>query len=383
MRHLIIAFLFLTAAQTAAAEPAGLAPDGWSRSEQKSITVYKAPTGTEMMLFAEVPTTDTGPMAILQATAKSLATASGGRLDRSKMYFEDTMAVFEFEFANARTAMRGAAFGIEQPDGKTLGLIHIGEVGTRGFAARNAEAKTKMAALAAGTAPATDAPAPAEAEAAAPDTPSASDYSTGDLETVVFDIDYLGGVGGFTYPEYRPVYLFRDGSACKCGESAVEEVSLSEARAQHRSLVGQWRRAGGSYVIAYDDGSEETIDPEVSPPIPLPEDFALHGRYQAIGGGGNLAFGGNVLAAAVEDLAFFPDGSFGQSNFAGGATTNVTTWSKRGSAGTWNLDGPTLTLNYRDGRTVRTSLFYTARGATTGGMPDVLWIGGDSYTLED
>jgi hypothetical protein len=202
-------------------------------------------------------------------------------------------------------------------------------------------------------------------------------YSTGDVEAFVFDIDYTMGFGGMTIAEYRPVYLFKDGAACKCGALALEDLSSADDLPPHQT--GRWRSAGGGYAIAYADGSEETIAADTEPPVALPPGFMLDGRYRSISGGGNTALGGSFSTVAVKDLTFFTDGSFAQESVGGGTAPVVTAWSKRGAAGTWSVDGPTLTLSYRDGRTARTSLFHTAGGDRVGGMPQVLWIGGEGY----
>jgi len=202
------------------------------------------------------------------------------------------------------------------------------------------------------------------------------------IETVVFDLDYLYGLGGMATPEYEPVYLLEDGRACQCGKFAAGDLTEAVLSSIEPGRRGTWRRDGSGYRITYADGSKpEEVDGDLSLPLPLPNALDLVGRYQALGGGGNIAFGGDVMTAAVEDLTFFPDGSFTQANFSFGSTTIVTAWGKRGTAGTWALEGSDLTLEYRSGETVRTSVFFSEkRGRRNGSDPyGVLWIGGEDF----
>lgn len=215
--------------------------------------------------------------------------------------------------------------------------------------------------------------------------PAATATSSGPalaVAAVVFDLDYRYGLGGAVSAHYEPVFLLADGRACQCASFAPSDVTESVLAGVDAGHRGTWRRAGAGYVVTYDDDSDpEEVDGDLSAPTPLPRASALVGRYQAIGGGGNTSLGGSVMTAAVEDLTFFADGSFSQENFTMGSAPGATAWSKRGTAGTWALEGADLTLAYRDGQTRRTSVYYSEKaGRRDGSDPfGVLWIGGEDF----
>ncbi|MEL6878176.1 MAG: hypothetical protein AAGL68_08780, partial [Pseudomonadota bacterium] len=129
------------------------------------------------------------------------------------------------------------------------------------------------------------------------------------------------------------------------------------------------------------DGDTSELKPTVGPPRPLPGRNNLVGRYQAIGGGGNIALGGGTLTAQVKEFNFRSDGTFSHSSKKSASSGAGVGRSQSGSAGRWSLSGPTLTLTYRDGRTVRTSVFYSGsrKPGAKFGRYGVLWIGGDDY----
>ncbi len=202
------------------------------------------------------------------------------------------------------------------------------------------------------------------------------------VEHVVFDLDYTYGVGGAVIPEYTPVVLFGDGTACKCLESAIDEIDTQRIQRTSPNKVGTWRKSGRNYEVRWPGAKKaEILKPSVGPPEELPSARALQGRYQSISGGGNTALGGTVLTAAVDDLTFYRDGSFSQSNANLLSSGAGIASGKRGRAGTWTLNGSSLTLIYGNGETVRTTVFYSGKRKMTAsfGRYGVLWIGGENF----
>ena len=209
-----------------------------------------------------------------------------------------------------------------------------------------------------------------------------SNIKNADVERVLFDLDYNYGVGGGAYPVYSPVVLFANGVACKCLESAIDEIDVRRVQRNTPKKVGKWQKSGSNYQVSWPGAKKpEILKITVGPPVELPGVNALDGTYQSIGGGGNTAFGGNVQVADVQDLTFHNDGSFSQSNATLATSGAGTGWSKKGSTGSWTLSGSTLTLEYGDGKTVRTTVFYSKKRKSSAsfGRYGVLWIGGEDF----
>lgn len=211
---------------------------------------------------------------------------------------------------------------------------------------------------------------------------SATTAKTRGVERVLFDLDYKYGVGGAAYPVYKPVVLFADGAACQCLESAIDDIDVDAVRRVTPKRVGTWQRQGADYEVRWTGVRKtETLKAGVGPPQALPGASNLRGQYQHISGGGNTALGGGVMSASIEDLRFFADGSFAQSNSRMMQSDAAVVSGKRGKSGLWSLNGSTLTLSYVDGTTVRTTVFYSAKrkSSATFGRYGVLWIGGEGF----
>ncbi len=193
---------------------------------------------------------------------------------------------------------------------------------------------------------------------------------------MLFELNYKYGVGGAAYPNYELVVLLQNGQAAKLGGYAVDAI-----RKRKPADVGRWQRAGREYRVRWEDGDTSDLKPTVGPPKPLPSASNLVGRFQAIGGGGNTALGGGTLTAQVKEFDFRRDGTFSHSNKKSASSGAGVGRSQSGSGGRWDLSGSTLTLTYRNGRTVRTSVFYSGarKPDAKGGRYGVLWIGGDDY----
>ena len=220
-----------------------------------------------------------------------------------------------------------------------------------------------------------------------PVTPNtATNINSGKVERILFDLDYKYGVGGAAYPDYAPIVLFADGTVCKCLEFALDEINIPKVRQQSPKRVGSWRRSGADYQVTWVGGKiPEIIKTNRGTPAILPDADVLRGTYQSIGGGGNTALGGGTITAATKSLTFHSDGSFSQSNTTSASSPAGAGWSKRGNAGTWALSESTLTLSYKDGSAVRTTLFYSSTRKPTAdyGRYGVLWIGGNDFKRID
>jgi len=202
------------------------------------------------------------------------------------------------------------------------------------------------------------------------------------VEAILFDLDYRYGVGGMAIANYSPVVLFANGDACKCLQSAIDDIDITAVRNTHPRRVGRWQKAGGHFEVHYGGGAKpDTLKTDAAVPLPLPDSAALRGTYQAIGGGGNSALGGNATIAAIENLTFMADGSFAKTADSVVDTGAAVGGTRRGSTGRWSVDSDVLALDFDDGQTIRTTLYYSSRRKASAefGKYGVLWIGGEDF----
>lgn len=365
----VLALSALVVVPCAFADPDTLGPPGWSREVKGALTQYNAPNGQERVVVREITSTD-DPL----AAAQEIVSGLGARASDCALQANRESAMCDGIVAGSGFDLRIRAYAVRTGTSLTS-MLHMGLADAAGLESRFAASGDRIAALATGnTSSASSAPAPAPI--------AAPPAGSGKIDRVLFDLSYVGGIGGAVYPKYTPVYLFRNGEACRCADLAPGDVDTAALRRARPEDVGQWRKAGGEYAVQYADGDTDELDPSVGPPAPIPGG-RLNGRYGALGGGGNTALGGSVMVIASEDYDFRSDGTFYQETFGGGGNGSVTAGSTRGTVGKWRLDGATLSLEYPDGRTARTSVYWDSKGDLVNGSPDVLWIGGDSYTLED
>ncbi len=116
--------------------------------------------------------------------------------------------------------------------------------------------------------------------------------------------------------------------------------------------------------------------------VPAGRNDRLDGSWSTIGGGGNLAMGGTVGVISTARFTFTPDGRFTTERMSGGsssidfggATAGNSAFARRDSAGTYQLDGYTLSLRFNNGEARR--LFFCFLGKDR----ETLRIGGSNYT---
>ncbi len=375
MRLIVLFMLALTPfGHVAHADPSQVAPASWSRSESTGLTIYQAPSGGEVMVFRSMADA-TDPAASVKEFA-DIMTGKADRLIRSDARAQGAVNVQDVEYERRNILMRGRITGVLQGDGSLLVLAHLAPASATGLAQRMEEATKNMAALAAsgGAAPVARRPPPPVTTAP----PASSGQSA---RRVMFELKYKYGVGGAAYPTYDLVALLKDGTAAKLGSYAVDNVDVSAIRRSKASDVGTWRNAGGNVQVRWSDGDMTELKPNVGPPTALPASRHLSGTYQAIGGGGNTALGGQVLTAQVKQFTFRSNGTFSQSSSKSASSGAGAGGARSATSGRWQLDGSTLTLSYGNGRVVRTSVFYSGsrKASAKFGRYGVLWIGGEDF----
>ena len=370
---MLIRSLFLVGvlALPAAAYPDQLAPEGWASERNGAMTEYTSPSGRERVVIRQI-TSETDPL----KTARAIASGSDVDPDTCQRQSGVAMAACAGSLRLSGGELLIRVYVAETGQNLT-GLIHMGLSTEAGLTGRMNTSGARLKALASDTAAPTQSP-----PAPAPLPPNTTAGPSADLERVVFDLSYSYGVGGAVYPKYAPLYLFKDGGACRCADLAPGDVELAQLRRTRPEDVGTWTRAGADYAVTYADGERDTLDASIGPPALIPNG-RLAGRFGSIGGGGNTALGGNTIVIASKDYEFRPDGTFYQESFGGGGNSFVYAGASRSTLGRWRLDGATLSLTYPDGTRLRTSVYWSAKGDLVNGVPDAIWIGGKAYTLED
>ena len=361
----IPAILFLLAAPNAGADPETLGPPGWARTTSGAIVQYQAPSGQEQVVVRNLPDHD-DPL----EAAREIIGSVGGTPKDCALQSDRMTAMCDATIAGSGFDLRIRGYTVQTGDG-LVGLLHMGLADSPGLERRLDRSGERIRALSVKV-PAERAPAP----------PAETGTSPGHIERVLFELNYVSGIGGAFYPQYAPVYLFKTGEACRCADLAPEDAAPNALRRARSGDVGQWRRTGTGFEVRYDDGTTDELDPTIGPPAHV-TNGRLSGHYRSLGGGGNTALGGNTMIIASEDYDFRANGTFSQQNFGGGGNGGVTAGSTRNTVGQWSLDGATLSLTYPDGRKIRTSVYRDSNGDLTHGSPDLLWIGGEPYTLEE
>ncbi|MEL6528790.1 MAG: lipocalin family protein [Pseudomonadota bacterium] len=364
-------------ASPANANPDQVAPDGWQRSDNRGLTVFQSNPPGEVMVFR---TFEAGSnTAEKVAVFTEIMTGNADRIVRSEASASGTLSVHDIEYVRRNITMQGKIIGVRQSDGQVLVMAYLAQKSAAGRAQRADAATQKMTALAgSGSSPTRTArPAPVPPSRATTPPPSGGRAA----QRVMFELKYSYGVGGAVYPTYDLVALLPGGTAAKLGGYAPGNVDVAAIRRKKAADVGTWRNAGRNVRVRWSDGDTSDLKPSVGPPTPLPSARNLSGTYQAIGGDGNTALGGQVLTAQVKQFTFNSNGTFSQSSNKSASSGAGVGRSRSATSGRWQLDGATLTLTYGNGRVMRTSVYYSGSAKARGkfGRYGVLWIGGEDY----
>jgi len=120
---------------------------------------------------------------------------------------------------------------------------------------------------------------------------------------------------------------------------------------------GTWQKQGNEIAITWQDGDTDTWEDKswfVANQAAKSETIA--GDYTSISGGGNTAFGGSVITFSSSDISFNGN-KFTFESTGGGSSSDVTAYSSQTKAGTYELDGYSITLRFNNG-TVEKKFFY-------------------------
>ncbi|MCX8477876.1 MAG: hypothetical protein MT490_18975 [Sphingomonas sp.] len=256
-----------------------------------------------------------------------------------------------------------------------------------------------LSAMGTGAAPAGTAaagsPPPAPAAPAAPAARGAPPAHGGNWARVA-DVYFRSvggfGVGGMVTLNFEPIVLFKDGSYYEIDDAALEDVDLAAERARRPDDWGRWSRQGDRFVLTDSKGRANDYALQQGrffKAYPAAGAAALSGSYETVGGGGNTAFGGEVMIATNNRYNFLAGGVFTTARSTGatnsGAMTGVASSvaAKRAGQGRFAVDRHTITFTHPDGRSERRFFAFGSRKTPPQIDRGMLFIGDTVYTLDD
>jgi len=195
----------------------------------------------------------------------------------------------------------------------------------------------------------------------APTTP-ATGPTSGELEAVMVETKYVVGPGGGLAIDMKPVILFTDGTACRDINYLARNEDVATHRMKYPNAWTRWQVIDGK--VALQNGSRWIyLDFQINYP-PLARGYTLNDVYRHLGGGGNTAFGGDVLIVTEATYQLNAHHRFIQGSFAGVLSDSITAINAPADQqGTYEIEGYRITLRYDSGKTVTTSFVYNERDA--------------------
>lgn len=190
---------------------------------------------------------------------------------------------------------------------------------------------------------------------------------------VILVMERARGGGGTRYAVQIPYLLGADGQVFSDPDAPTDEFDVEAARRKRGSKWGRWRKSGEMILVTWSDGSADEWDSWVET-APGRQDQRLDASYSYSRGASTTTMGYSYS----KHFRFRPDGSFetdrGASAYGGpgGDGPNAGASAYRANAGTYRIDGNSIELRFRDGRTER-RLFYFA--AKEDGAQDPIAIG--------
>lgn len=195
--------------------------------------------------------------------------------------------------------------------------------------------------------------------------------------TIYLHETYTLGVGGFMTVEYRPYLVFADGRLYKNLATNPDKLDPAASRAAEPDEWGTFTKNGDAIAVTWSDGETEQWEKdEWFTTNPAPAGTVLAGEFTSISGGGNVAFGGDVVTYSSANIAFQGD-KFTMETSGGGSTEDVTAYADRERAGTYVLDGYTIELRFNSG-VVEKKFFYFYPDSR-----DVFGVGDRYYVTAD
>jgi hypothetical protein len=176
-------------------------------------------------------------------------------------------------------------------------------------------------------------------------------------ERAILHLEYRYGFGGFVEVVYKPYLLFKDGSIYENLDTSLDKLDLAKSKQQETEHWGTWKKEGDDLVITWNQEDPEKWKKEtIFEAKPAVAGEKINGKFRSLTGRGNLALGGDVLVFTTTTIAM-DDNKFTFETTSGGSTSSVTSYTSEDKAGTYALDGYTITLRFNNG-SVEKKFFY-------------------------
>ncbi|MEW5684874.1 MAG: hypothetical protein AB1942_08150 [Pseudomonadota bacterium] len=367
---------------------------------QMKIPVPEAP-GVDMRLIPLPAGVDAA--SALPAVIQRVGAANGGIAQQAKPALVETGGVrMRVEAVSFTRAPGLAFFFLSLPEGRGVCMAGV-PLDQAGAAARpmglaclaalgvqiptEASPPSARAAAAPQGRPAT-APARTSAPAAAP----AHAANWAKVEGVYFRNLGGFGAGGMAIMRFAPTVFFKDGTFYEVDDAALEDVDLAAARTAHPKRWGRWSRQGDRFTLT-DEGGQPREYPlqqgNLFKAFPAAAPAALLGSYKNLSGGGNAAFGGDVMIATRNRFNFLPGGVYTTQRSTGASNSGQSTGvgsavaTRSAGEGRFSVARHTITIEGPDGRRERRFFAYGSRKTPAQLDTGLIFIGDATYTRED
>jgi len=192
---------------------------------------------------------------------------------------------------------------------------------------------------------------------------------------------YFRAVSGYPAAiDFEPVVLFKNGEYYEIDEEPLETLNVAQSKSKRPIAWGTWRKQGATFYLT--NSKKQSSDYRLGsgnwfPAYAYTGAVKLKTGYQKVSGG-NYGNGANALAVSKIN---FPDAThFTEGVNAGISTPNATASRTRAANGSYKLRGNMLELTYSDGRIVKKSFAFGAKGFPARPTADMVFIGGEAYT---
>ncbi len=184
------------------------------------------------------------------------------------------------------------------------------------------------------------------------------------------------GVGGFVTQNYEAYLFLRDGTVYEYPDVPPYDLDVPASRQTEPKRWGRWKKQGSKIVIQESDGKTSDWDHWHVAVAAKPGE-KLSGSFKSISGGGNVAFGGSSVVVSMKRITFLPTGQFRLASTGGGSDANVSAYSNKDLAGTYQLDQHVITLKFNNGQVERRFFYFYPDSRDTFGMGGSVFVPAD------
>lgn len=181
------------------------------------------------------------------------------------------------------------------------------------------------------------------------------------------------GVGGFVTQNYEAYLFLKDSTVYEYPNVPPYDLDVSASRQIEPKRWGRWKKQGSQLRIQESDGKTSTWDRWHVAVAAKPGE-KLSGSFKSISGGGNVAFGGSSVVVSMKRITFSPKGQFRLESTGGGSDANVSAYSNKDLAGTYQLDQHVITLKFNNGQIERRFFYFYPDSKDTFGMGGSVFV---------